>query len=342
MTSAEVKVDSLRDALTWDVRSVAVVSEWRTAYERLLERRFQSTASSDPSGLLMKAAELMSREEFDHLLLSPRVAWCLLYDAPGSVRAIQGEILRALQEELIGGENAEESSVQRGCIRVAEFLVDSGSSFDCPGREPGEPPLTRIPPETEAAVFGQLEKAAASLKSQTPSVHTFVQRMTTRIVMRSDDAQRSSAASSSFRDHPGLTLIANPQALGDDALRLIDALVHEAVHAAIYMYEALTVPLCPSEDSLRVCSRWSGRPLTVDQYVQACFVWWGLFNLWRTWSVHSSDPRAVSLLARAARGFHLSPVSALRREAGSGYLNEHLWDVLFDIEKRSAGLLAAA
>ena len=166
----------------------------------------------------------------------------------------------------------------------------------------------------------------------------FVERMTSRIVLRSDVVHPNSFASGSFRDHAGLTLIANPQALGGYTMRLIDALVHESVHAAIYMFESLNYPLCqPAE--FKVQSGWSGRNLTLDQYVQACFVWWGLLNLWYSWLPHNKESSASELYERAARGFHTYPVSALRKQAHGRHLSDDTWSALCNLEDRALSLV---
>jgi hypothetical protein len=222
--------------------------------------------------------------------------------------------------------------------------VDSQSSYDCPSREPAEPALARLPISREPSVFAFIENAIDLLKCRQADVYKFVQQMTTRVVVRSDLALPNSFASGSFCDHAGLTLIVNPHVLKGDVLRLIDAVVHESVHAAIYMYEPLVAPLCRAKPrKLRVQSCWSGRVLTLDQYVQACFVWWGLLNLWRSWLAFERDEQAKKLWERAALGFRKRPASVLRKKIGSAYLDDRTWGALFEIEGKSTmrGALSA-
>jgi hypothetical protein len=340
---SELQLDSLVRVLRWDDTCSEVGSEWKSDYLRSLRQRFLSVAQLDPSGLLMKAADIMNTDELEILLLSPRVSWRLIRNVEpklDTVSVVQAEMLRALDEHT----EETEGGLESGCFRLAELIVDCQSSYDCPSREPGEPTLARLSPQAETQACALFEESVDLLKRRLPHAYHFVTQMTSRVVIRSDQALPNSFASGSFRDHAGLTLIVNPGVLDKDAPKLIDALVHEAVHAAIYMYEPLVSPLCRSyPNELRVQSCWSGRMLTLDQYVQACFVWWGLLNLWSAWSlVEEGDHSAQNLLERAARGFHTSPVSSLRKQIDDANLDRRTWIALSEIERLSAAILASS
>lgn len=81
---------------------------------------------------------------------------------------------------------------------------------------------------------------------------------------------------------PGRVLILNGHHVGEN--KLIDAAVHEAVHGLLYMIEEV----CPWMPSLEVSSRagyslqspWTGNYINLRNFVQAVFVWYGLYNFW--------------------------------------------------------------
>jgi hypothetical protein len=111
-----------------------------------------------------------------------------------------------------------------------------------------------------------------------------------------------------------MTLLSNILETSADAYKLIDAIVHEATHAMIYMYEDIEQPACRRYSKHhRLKSPWTGRVLTLDQYFQACFVWWGLYNLWSQWqgALPTMEGRVRDLLILAKRGLGQKPVQHL-------------------------------
>jgi hypothetical protein len=68
-----------------------------------------------------------------------------------------------------------------------------------------------------------------------------------------------------------------------DAVDIADAIVHEAIHALLYMQEqkkswVYDPDLC--KPIPRVVSPWTGRHLALRPFLQACFVWYGLLHFW--------------------------------------------------------------
>jgi hypothetical protein len=334
----ELRLESLIGALKWDADCVSLAVIWRGMYIALLQERFEAVVESDSSGLLGAVRQAMSLAEVENLLFSPRVSWRLLRDPDlDCANAIRMEMLRAL-DAISVDDNGHEISVEGGCLQLTEMTVDLRSPYDCPSREPGEPALAHLRPEVEAPSLALFESAVKLLKRRAPDVRDFVHQMTTRVVFRSDLRRPSSFASGTFRGHAGMTLIVNPQVIAGSTLRLVDALVHESVHTAIEMFEQVDAHLCrPAPSELRLRSCWSGRDLTLDQFVQACFVWWGLLNLWRLWPAEGPEERraAKELLERAACGFRARPVSMLRTSINDNYLDTRTWAALFEIEREA-------
>ena len=94
---------------------------------------------------------------------------------------------------------------------------------------------------------------------------------------------------------------------------IADAIVHEAIHALLYMQEQKK-PWVHDPDlygpAVRTLSPWSGNPLPLRPFMQAAFVWYGLLQFW------------TRALARGA----FSPACARQRmaQAASGFLGPSL------------------
>src|SRR5262249_29643868 len=118
-----------------------------------------------------------------------------------------------------------------------------------------------------------------------PAALDCVRLLTRQLAVREEAGRLDRFTSGSFVEYPGLTLCTYPRAGEVDAGTLVDALVHETIHAALYLYEALHEPLLGDRRSadLPIRSPWSGRVLACSQFVQACFVWFGLMRLWGGW-----------------------------------------------------------
>lgn len=114
-----------------------------------------------------------------------------------------------------------------------------------------------------------------------------------------DDSDRFFSAS--HRNLIGRVTLGNAHSHSTE--RLMDALVHEAVHSLLYkveLHEAFFLNITLAGE-LRAISPWSGRNLSLTSYVHACFVWFALANFWRL----ASGKRigAEHMLDRAQAGF---------------------------------------
>lgn len=138
-------------------------------------------------------------------------------------------------------------------------------------------------------------------------------------------------ASGSFRELPGLSLLLNAGNCDISEHRLANAVLHEAIHGVIYKYETcgklLVRKSVPS--SHRIVSVWTGTPLTVDSFVQACFVWYGLYKFW---AMVSLADHAVPFLEKALAGF-ISPLYLERCEQIEMFLAEGVCDVLRSMQR---------
>lgn len=99
------------------------------------------------------------------------------------------------------------------------------------------------------------------------------------------------------------------------AASVASELVHEAIHQALFRYE-LATPLFdePGLALEKVTSPWTGAELELYAFLHACFVWYGVVNLWRLPTAPRLAPVARQL-AIAEAGFARGPLAVLGRHA---------------------------
>jgi hypothetical protein len=139
-----------------------------------------------------------------------------------------------------------------------------------------------------------------------PAILAFVERFTASVVLQATD-NADALGSWSSDEYVGRTVLMNAHRPGATTGLLAEMLVHEAIHSCVYMVE-LEEPLLKDRalvrSSARIPSPWSGNSLTVNSFVSACFVWFGLTQLWTT--IQSSGgfwPDGPSRRHVAQRGF---------------------------------------
>jgi hypothetical protein len=120
-------------------------------------------------------------------------------------------------------------------------------------------------------------------------------------------------SSGSTGEYVGRSIFCNAHSSAVDAGILAEALVHESIHSLLYMHE--TCEPWVASDDLRandavVVSPWTGVRLPLRNYLQACFVWFGLAEFWSM--AHGSDAfpvnQCVARYKAAARGFNSAPL----------------------------------
>jgi len=98
--------------------------------------------------------------------------------------------------------------------------------------------------------------------------------------------------------------------------RIADSLVHESIHSTLYKLE-LDHDFYTDDRQAHVVqaiSPWSGRTLFLHSFVHGCFVWFGLWNLWKQ-APEGGEDRAV-WRDRALNGFLKgNPLDGVSREA---------------------------
>ena len=156
--------------------------------------------------------------------------------------------------------------------------------------------------ETLTAAYLRVRNGAASLRALTEVCARVV-------VMRKSPTKLFCSFSSCYS--VGRIAVVNPQLVGESLIA--DALVHEAIHAYLYMHDP--TPLWGLKPDVRdepgaVQSPWSGRALPFCTFLHACFVWYGLFFFWGQVMCSSRSPsdEARRRIARASSGFMKGPL----------------------------------
>jgi hypothetical protein len=136
------------------------------------------------------------------------------------------------------------------------------------------------------------------LRNVSLTAFAFVPIFTKQLVVRSNPTGEYFSSFSMDRYICRTTLV-NP--LRRSKYEVADALVHEAVHSLLYMFELdspLVIDMSAAIDNL-VTSPWSGSTLDTHSFIHACFVWYSLWHLWR----NCPDSTALEFVDRIERGY---------------------------------------
>ena len=179
------------------------------------------------------------------------------------------------------------------------------------------PPREPFSPAEMAEAVGRIEAALAGLGRVSPLVAAFVVEFNAVLILQKDPQEPNAFSSGSTGQYVGRSFLTNPHLAEVGPELIAEALVHEGVHALLYMQERLRPWVADPElygPTPRVRSPWTGNPLALRPYIQACFVWFALAQFWG--------------LALAAGGFDRAAARARFEVAVSGFLAGPLLAVL--------------
>jgi hypothetical protein len=163
------------------------------------------------------------------------------------------------------------------------------------------------------AITAAVEAAFALIRARAPVAAQLVAQAIVLVQLRRDDANPEFFTSASCNTHVGRAILINPHLRRNDVASLANALVHEAIHAILYMFEQ-DAPLLPRIDpkapGYLVRSAWTGNALHLHTYLHAGFVWFGLFHFW-----------TIALRDQPRRGGH-----AHLERARAGFLRPEVLD----------------
>lgn len=196
--------------------------------------------------------------------------------------------------------------------------LDFGSPYatkiDLSGAErPDFPVRTGFDPVEINHVLNRLRAAQEQIYATSATVAQFIVQFNKVLVLQKDPENPGQRASGSSGQYIGRSFITNPHIVAVDAAGLADAIVHEGIHALLYMQErqkrwVFNSSLC--EPIARIESPWSGNPLPLRPFLQACFVWYGLLHFWcLALTCETFHPQHVHThIMRSLQGFVKGPL----------------------------------
>jgi hypothetical protein len=217
-------------------------------------------------------------------------------------------------------------------------------------------PIDLVSPQAETAYFGlpidsirlteseadfaidRLDLALHAIAKLNGPAAEMIQRYVKVIILRKH-AEGEVLYSCSYDHFPGKMGLLNAQAAGINLCRLMNAVLHEAVHSFLYVLEEGRAFFWDEDvgNKLQLQSPWSGRSLRLHSFVHACYVWFGLWQFWKLAETQKpyTSPDAQIMLERARIGF-FKPEMADRIYSLSRYLTRHgklVIDLIDDIRR---------
>jgi HEXXH motif-containing protein len=159
----------------------------------------------------------------------------------------------------------------------------------------------------------RLKAAQCGIASTGEHLLEFVKVFNKVVIPQKDLDTPSIICSGSSGQYIGRSVITNPHIWNVDEVDIAEALVHEAIHALLYMQEQKKAWVLDDDlynQTVRTVSPWTGNLLPLRSYLQAAFVWFGLLHFWSQAMIVSTFERARirQRMTRAASGFLSKPL----------------------------------
>lgn len=328
-----MELQDLVGTLKWST-DFGIAGPWKAEYLEVLDQRLARLCSVDDAGTeLTKAFGLLSARQKAEILSYPFIA-----DRLGRTEvAFRHQTVQALADalvEILSGKLLLPTSL-RLCLPTigSDLIVDFDTPLQIAKRGEADPGLKPVAQSQRDLIRAKLHEATEILAHHVVTALHFMDSFIYLVCIREEVEERASFSSVSFSCYPGLAVLSNCQGVG--AHKLADALVHEAIHSALYLFETTKHPLltCQPPAHLRLQSPWTGRQLSLDSYVQACFVWFGLAHLWKQMMSGTDELGEVTtFLRKALSGFRLAPVSGGNRTALSEFCAPDTFTCLQELE----------
>jgi hypothetical protein len=132
-------------------------------------------------------------------------------------------------------------------------------------------------------VLSLLENTRKCLEQIDSDLLEFCKQFNIVLIFQKDPVDPSHFSSGSTGQYVGRSFFTNPHLPMANIVSCSEGIVHEAIHGLLYMQERLKPWVYRPElldSNPLIKSPWTGTILPVRQYMQACFVWYGLLNFW--------------------------------------------------------------
>jgi hypothetical protein len=305
------------------------------SYVELLADRLGDTLAKITAGDALASRQLLAQlrelpdDSFSRFLTAPETSFRLLWNRHSAADALTflqaslaAEAHRAGRGQDFCAEDRwtalgdycvrADGSVFRAPVLPGPLLLDLDSPHALRLDFNGRADTTLVPREALTSVdreraLGGVARAWAAVGQVSEGLQEFVRVFTKVLILQSDPEAPTMFASGSSGQYVGRSVLSNPHLLKVDEVELAEGMVHEAIHSLLYMQEQRRRWVAPElyGSEIRTESPWTGNPLPLRPYLQACFVWYGLLHFWAAAVQSGSFPtrRVNERLAQCAKGF---------------------------------------
>jgi hypothetical protein len=299
-------IEAMPEVLTWRAGADVMLRVYE-AYTDLLSKQLGKLLAElqVPNANLAQELRVVmaaaSDEAFARVMTAPETSYRLLwqpYDAATSAKFIMQAFLAEAAREGANVTFAEEAWTALGDVgflpdqpmlqqpRINALLIDFISpyarSVDL-GNGDIITPRGEFSDAESARIISQLESACEQLGRISPLIRDFAARFNRVLILQKDPTDPANFTSGSTGQFIGRSFLSNPHLDAVDEVGLAEGIVHEAIHALLYMQERQKDWVCSRELYLPnqiLISPWTGSCLALRSFLQACFVWYGILHLW--------------------------------------------------------------
>jgi len=165
-----------------------------------------------------------------------------------------------------------------------------------------------ISPANRATALDRIGDAVRLMNMASVRATVATRSFTQAIIIRSDPSRPDFYTSASTTLCLGRAVMRNPFVACATPSEVADGLVHEAIHCICDLTEIHDGRWLPGGRDVyhvKVASPWTERQLDIHTYLQACWVWYGLWHFWaraiETDAIATDE--GLRCLGRAFRGF---------------------------------------
>jgi hypothetical protein len=303
-------LESMPEVLRWDGDTV-VFREVHDSYVQLLADRLGQElghlhARDGVLGApLIMQVRTLPEPAFTRFITAPETSCRLLWRASHSDEDVANFLRCSLAAELARAGDAGDAPAHDAWTALGDFCLHPDNSTFVAPTLPGLPPLDfdspyatdldfsgraattlvprdRLDVEEQRLVLERLRSAVEGIRRVSTDVDEFVRAFTKTLILQRDPEAPGMFASGSSGQFIGRSVLSNPQLPKVDDVEVAEGLVHEAIHALLYMQEQHKRWVSPAlyGAEKRTVSPWTGNQLPLRPYLQACFVWYGLLHFW--------------------------------------------------------------
>jgi hypothetical protein len=348
----------LVEIMTW--RKVSdMPARLRASYEKMLRDLLASIATADEDArAILDALALLPEPQQRAFLRAPLVASRLLGRRDGEPLT-PGPIVKSLMAELAlagidcelpepawavlgnrrAGPGLAPQAATAALIPGTNIAIDTCGPIDFSVGDLR--PLVHPTQAQRASIEQKLKEAARGIAATSRPAFGCWQQSVDAVALRTLVKPAASITSVALRYNARVTLLVNAHVPEVDAAELAGLLLHEAIHAMLFMWEETFghfVVDRAAADDVRLASPWTGRPLKLSAFIHACMVWYGMYWFWKVASQRNHWPadRTREFMKAARRGFESGPLLAVL-SGHMSFLSAGIVAALADIDTRMAG-----